>query len=864
MKSLKYASLAVAVVSTMHLTQCQSLPKDSVAVSELPKNTQHQYPETRTHAAKQDKFLSGEMGRPPELAGENVDNRTQTLVNERARPETGVERHFGEKVVDKYRWLEDIDPISPEYMQETTADRQRNFIGTRSENDRPNGQLDNRTTLALQRVNPNRPKSEVTEWVDAQNTATKAYVHNLPIYEQIHANAKSLYDWEWSIRKAKSDKIGELHYLRDKSGYRKVVRTAKDGQQTVLWQETDVDWGIIDAKSDFYPSPDGSYFGLVLTSGSGTDSDNVSVVVFDSLTGQEVFRKDGAANGDPRGAVAVLWLDEKSFIYGVLDDARGAMFYRHDIGVKRVNDPLITESSHLNGLISIPWLEGKQKRYLVYPLSLKAMDDAFAIQDRHTGKFYRPYDKKQLDKRREYAEFYVGAKFVSFNEETGDLLLISGENDEQRGEIIKTNLHNLKQREVVVPVNTYYDRIMEAVYHLEEGKGYFVIKYLKDGQHKIILTDATGKSLKDLTPAPTGSSDSLISFNPNVAQSGNTANLTDDKKDESYISFRYQNAGMPRTVYKYSIKKGEFIDVRRRDLFPFAHEDYTSELVKYKSKDGTEVPMAITYKKGLVKNGKNPTLMMAYGGFGVLIDVAFSPQMAMFLENGGIYAQPAIRGGNEYGDQWHKDGRQQHKLNVFDDFESAADYLHENGYTSPAYTAINGGSNGGLLVGAAMTLAPHKYGVAIPAIGVLDMFAADKKYYIGQWNPEYGSVYDSKKMYNILKAYSPYHNVKAGVCYPATLVWTSKRDDRVVPFHSYKFAAALQENQGCNKPTYLFAHNSYGHGAREALHRIEYGAMMSAFILNEMGVQSVAPAKRPSVEQLKGEKWLKEEVDAKK
>lgn len=861
MKSLKYTGLAVAVVSTMHLTQCQSLPTDINALTDLPKNTEHRYPETRTQAVKQDRFLSGEMGRPSELVGENVDNRAPVLANERAKPATGVERHFAEKVVDKYQWLENIDVISPEYMQETTADRQRNFIGTRSESDRPNGQLDNRTTQSLQAVNKFAAKSEVTEWVDAQNYATKTYLNNLPIFEQVQANAKSLFDWEFSIRKVKTDK-GELHFYRGNDGYKRVVRTDKDGKTHEMWRETDLDWGIRDSKNDFYPSPDGSYFGMVLSTGSTTDTDKLTVVVYDSLTGKEVFNKY-VGKGEPRGAHALVWLDDDSFIYGEMDDMRGAMLYQHDIGVKRINDPLVVESAHIGGLITIPWLEGKDKRYLVYGTTIKGLDDTFVMQDRQTGKFYRPYDKKLIDKRREYAEFFIGAKFVSFNDKTGDLWLISGENDDQRGEIIKTNIHNLKKREVVVPVNINYDRIMEAVYHAEDD-GYFVIKYLKDGQHKIILTDNKGTPLKDLTPAPTGSSDSLVSFVVGAEQSGNSANVNaDDKKDENYVSFRYQNAGLPRTVYKYSIKKETFLDVRRRDLYPFPHEDYTSELVKYKSKDGTEIPMSITYKKGMVKNGKNPTLMMAYGGFGVLIDVVFSPQMAMFLENGGIFAQPAIRGGNEYGENWHSQGTQKSKINVFDDFESAADYLHEQGYTSPAYTAINGGSNGGLLVAAAMTLAPGKYAAAIPHAGVLDMFAADKKYYLGQWNAEYGSVHDSQEMYNILKAYSPYHNVKAGVCYPATLVSTAKRDDRVLPFHSYKFAAALQENQGCDKPTYLYAHESYGHGAKEALHRIEYGAMINAFALHEMGIRSVAPAKRPTVEQLKGEKWLKEEAEQK-
>lgn len=201
-------------------------------------------------------------------------------------------------------------------------------------------------------------------------------------------------------------------------------------------------------------------------------------------------------------------------------------------------------------------------------------------------------------------------------------------------------------------------------------------------------------------------------------------------------------------------------------------------------------------------------------------------------------------------------------MNVFDDFESAADYLNQAGYASPEYLMISGGSNGGLLVGAAMTLTPHKYRVAIPAVGVLDMMRHDQKYYKGRWDGEYGSAYDGKAMYNLLKSYSPYHNVKAGVCYPATLVTTAKRDDRVLPFHSYKFAAALQERQGCNNPTYLFVDEVQGHGQRTPRQRKEYAALTAAFTLDQMGITNIPVIARPSIEELKGEKWLKEEAKA--
>lgn len=864
MNITKQVSLAAAVVSMMYLTACQSLTDTQANQNTSPviKNNTHQYPATRTQEQKQDKFRSGEFGRPAHLVGGGVSSRIATLDNPSFKPDTGINRYFGEKQYDKYRWLENVDVIGYEFESESSKDRQRNPIGTRLENDRPNNQLDNRTALSLQQVKP-QEKSEVTAWVDAQNQATKAYLNSIPLFEQISKNSASLYDFEHTIRKVKTDKVGELHLFRGADGYERVVRTDNEGNKHELWRETDLERGLRDATGDFYVSADGSYFAMYLSTG-GADNDAVFLHIIDSLTGKEVRKPKRVGEQINQAVYEANWIDDKTVLYSTAD-ARGVTdIRRYTVGSNRLNDPIEVANGHIdNAFIAAPSLEGKDNRYLVIPASKNGVENVFYIKDLKTGKLYRPHDTSLTDRYRNYAEFYIASKFVHLDEETGDLWFVSGKNDDQKGEIVKTNLHNLNKQEVVIPAHPYYQDIIDAYYH-KEGDGYFLINYRKDGQHKLILSDMKGNHLRDLTPAQAGYADNLGGYVAGEQELDSKLGVESSGDDESYITFRYQNAGLPRTVYKYSIAKDAFIDIRRRDLYPFKESDYETKLVKYKSKDGTQVPMAITYKKGTVLNGKNPTMMLAYGGFSVMLDNLFNHRYATWLEAGGIYAQPHIRGGAEYGDQWHKDGSFQNKINVFDDFEAAGDYLAQQGYTSPEYLMISGGSNGGLLVGAAMTRAPHKYRVAIPAVGVLDMLRADAKYYLGQWNGEYGSSHDSKAMYDYLKSYSPYHNVKAGVCYPSTLVTTAKRDDRVLPFHSYKFAAALQEHQACNNPTFLYVDEVQGHGQRTPRQRKEYAALTTAFSLHQMGIDRVPDVVRPSVETLKGEKWLKEEADAKK
>jgi prolyl oligopeptidase len=269
----------------------------------------------------------------------------------------------------------------------------------------------------------------------------------------------------------------------------------------------------------------------------------------------------------------------------------------------------------------------------------------------------------------------------------------------------------------------------------------------------------------------------------------------------------------------------------------FDPANYESKQVFYNSKDGTKIPMIITYKKGVVMNGKNPTLLYAYGGFGISLTPAFSTSNIILLDQGGIYAVPNIRGGGEYGEDWHLAGTKMKKQNVFDDFIAAAEYLVKNNYTSKEYLAIAGGSNGGLLVGAVMSQRPELFKVAFPAVGVLDMLRYNKFTAGAGWAYDYGTAEESKEMFEYLVKYSPYHALKKGTTYPATLITTADHDDRVVPAHSFKFAARLQDHQNGQSPALIRIETNAGHGAGKPTGKIiEEQADKWAFMMYNMGL----------------------------
>ena len=316
---------------------------------------------------------------------------------------------------------------------------------------------------------------------------------------------------------------------------------------------------------------------------------------------------------------------------------------------------------------------------------------------------------------------------------------------------------------------------------------------------------------------------------------GSVGFMGDEKEPECFYTFT--SFTVPGTVYQYDMEKDEST-LYTSPKVNFRLDDYTSEQVFFQSKDGTRIPMFLTYKKGMKKNGKNPVFLYGYGGFNISLGPGFSALRVSFLEQGGIYAQVTLRGGGEYGEEWHLAGTKMQKQNVFDDFIGAAEWLISEGYTCKDKLAIVGGSNGGLLVGACMTQRPDLFGVAIPEVGVMDMLRYHKFTIGWNWASDYGTSEDSKEMFEYLRGYSPLHNLKPGTAYPATLVTTADHDDRVVPAHSFKFAATLQECHQGDNPVLIRIDTKAGHGGGKPLAKIlEEQADIYGFILYNLGVK---------------------------
>ncbi len=349
--------------------------------------------------------------------------------------------------------------------------------------------------------------------------------------------------------------------------------------------------------------------------------------------------------------------------------------------------------------------------------------------------------------------------------------------------------------------------------------GKLFLTYDKDASNHAYVYDLQGKELQEIELPSLGS----VSFNG-------------DKDDEECF-FSFTSFTIPGATYKYDVQKNSY-ELFRAPKVKFHSDDFVTEQVFFPSKDGAKIPMFLTYKKGLKKNGKNPVFLYGYGGFNISLYPSFSINRIPFLENGGIYVQVNLRGGSEYGEDWHVAGTKMQKQNVFKDFIAAAEYLIDNKYTNPQKIAIVGGSNGGLLVGACMTQRPDLFRVAIPQVGVMDMLRYHKFTIGWNWASDYGTSEDSKEMFEYLKGYSPLHNLKKGTKYPATLVTTADHDDRVVPAHSFKFAATLQAcNEGSN-PTLIRIDSKAGHGAGKPMSKIlEEQADVYGFIMYNLNMK---------------------------
>jgi prolyl oligopeptidase len=509
---------------------------------------------------------------------------------------------------------------------------------------------------------------------------------------------------------------------------------------------------------------------------------------------------------------ALSWKENEGFYYSSYDKPKGSglsaktdhhKLYFHKLGTSQADDRI-----EFGAEITRRYVGGgvtEDGRYLVVSASISTTGNELYIKDL----------SKPDSKFKTIAGNFDNNHYVIDNE--GSKLFIV------------TNLNAPNTKIITVDAGTpgienWTDFIPETENVLEPstGAGYIFANYMTDAVSNVRQFDLTGKMIREI----------------NLPGKGNASGFS-SKKEDREVYFSFMNYITPTTIYRLDPVSGSTEVFKKPDV-AFNGDDYESVQQFYTSKDGTRIPIIVTYKKGTQLNGKNPTILYGYGGFGVSETPAFSISIALWLEMGGVYAVPNIRGGGEYGEKWHIAGTKMNKQNVFDDFISAAEYLIEQKYTSTPYLAVRGGSNGGLLIGAVMTQRPDLFGVALPAVGVMDMLRYHKFTAGAGWAYDFGTSEESREMFEYIKKYSPVNNVRAGTEYPATLVTTGDHDDRVVPSHSFKFVAELQAKQAGSNPVLIRIETMAGHGAGTPVSKtIEQYADIYGFTLWNMGIKSL-------------------------
>lgn len=811
----KFSQTFLAVLSALTLTYCTPA-ENPVAEHSAPEQENPQavknakkygYPATRTFQENRDRNDQRLIQPQFNVEGERVFGKNGI------RPETGVDHLYGDVWVDKYRWLENIDEIDQDYAAETDADRKRTLTGTISNTETSR---DRRVREYLAKVKP-KADSEVNLWVNAQRKATEDYLKAIPYYHEVKQNIENLLNYEYEDRED-TNSNGKLRSYRGNDYYWRVAQVLPNGKEKIVFNERALSKDGSIRLDDRFFSPDGNLLAVILRD-HNSDSSKTYISVYDTRTGEEKHRinRVDSTNND------VVWLNNDSFYY-IRDDERGwwSDVYFHKMGSNNFRDEMVFEGARINASAESLGLSDNDK-YLIIEANYGSKGGLTYLRDLKTGKLIQLFDQSAYKKRAHDRDFvtYNASGSVYIDDEKDIAYIISEENTE-KGELFKVDIKNPSKRELVIAARPN-EKLVEAAYL----NGHFALQYYVDGISKLYIVTENGHFVKEITPLKAAVISDLDGYKKG------------DGNDRNYFYFRSENTTTPRTQFYFDVDKMEMYDVKRRDTIRFDPNQYETKQVFYTSKDGTKIPLIISHKKGIKMDGKNPTILYGYGGFNIGNEQWFRANRAIWLEHGGIWATAFLRGGNEYGRQWHEDGKRLKKMNVFDDFIAGAEYLIKQGYTDKGHIGSSGGSNGGLLVGATMVLRPDLFRTAIPEVGVLDMFRHDKNYKTTYWIDEYGMTNESKAMYEVLKSYSPYQNVKDGVCYPSTLVMTSKRDDRVTPAHSYKFAAKLQEKQACDRPTFLYAAEEHGHSTNSRQDQKTNWLYTTLFHLNEMGVKSV-------------------------
>ncbi|AHJ95842.1 prolyl oligopeptidase family serine peptidase [Hymenobacter swuensis] len=649
---------------------------------------------------------------------------------------------------------------------------------------------------------------ETKEWVTAENKVTFGYLEQIPFRDKIRQRLTKLWNYEkFGIPQQEGNQL----YFSKNDGLQNqaVLYTQQDGQQgqpDLLLDPNKFSADGTTALAGTFFSPDHRYMAYA-TSGGGSDWQKLKVL--DLKTRQPLpdelqwVKVSGAA-----------WYKD-GFFYSRYDSPKAGenqlsgkneyhKVYYHQLGKPQGADKLVYENPKMAlGFRTVGTTE--DERFLVlYLTDGKADGNRLLVRDLT--------DPKQANSFTTLINSYEQNNSVVGN--VGGQLLV------------QTNYKAPNYRVVLIdpkkPEEANWKEVLPQTEQKLEGVdhvgGYLVASYLKDASSLIKVYTEKGEFKHDVALPAIG-----------------TASGFGGKRDSKSVYYAFTSFTYPTTIYKYDLASNTST-VFRAPTVDVKPEDYVTTQVFYASKDGTKIPMFITHKKGVKLNGQNPTYLYAYGGFNISLTPGFSVARMLWLENGGILAIPNLRGGGEYGEKWHQAGMTPNKQNVFDDFIAAAEYLKVQGYTSTEKLAMAGGSNGGLLVGATMTQRPDLCGVAFPAVGVMDMLRY-QKFTIGwNWAPEYGTSDNYAQFQNLYK-FSPLHTLKAGTTYPATMITTADHDDRVVPAHSFKFAAALQAANEGPKPQLIRVDVNAGHGAGKSTKlQIDEWADIWSFAFHNMGV----------------------------
>jgi len=650
-------------------------------------------------------------------------------------------------------------------------------------------------------------KSPETEtWVEEQNKTTFGYLENIPYRDALKNRLEKLWNYE---KLGTPFKEGDFTYFYKNDGLQNqfvVYRQKEGGEPQVFLDPNKFSEDGTTSLAGLSFTKDGSLAAYLISEGG---SDWRKAIVINSET-QEIV-EDTLVDIKFSG---ISWKGNEGFYYSSYDKPKGSELsaktdqhkvYFHKLGTPQKEDELVYggRPDEKHRYIGASVTEDQQ--YMVLSASISTYGNKLFVQDlTDPNGLLIP-----IVADTESANYVI--------ENVGSKLFIVTDRNAPNKKIVTVDAAN------PAPEN-WVDFIPETenVLSPNTGGGYFFAEYMVDAISKVLQYDYNGKLVREVELPGVGSASGF-----------------GGKKEDKEFYFYFTNYSTPGSSYKFNVETGEYESYWKPDI-DFNPEDYESHQVFYNSKDGTKIPMIITHKKGLEKNGKNPTILYGYGGFNISLTPSFNIANAVWMEQGGIYAVPNLRGGGEYGKKWHEAGIKTKKQNVFDDFITAAEYLIKENYTSSEYLAIRGGSNGGLLVGATMTQRPDLMKVALPAVGVMDMLRYHTFTAGAGWAYDYGTSEESKEMFEYLKGYSPVHNINAGTAYPATLVTTGDHDDRVVPAHSFKFAAELQEKQAGENPTLIRIETNAGHGAGKPTSKIiEEYADVFGFTLYNMGYEEL-------------------------